>query len=263
MQRVKLADVELAVYDQGQGPPLVFVHGFPLDHTQWRGQLEEFSATRRVLAPDLRGFGQSGVTERTVTMEDFADDIAGMLDALGVSEPVALCGLSMGGYIAFQFARKYRDRLNRLILCDTRANADSPEAAEGRRKMAQEVHEVGAELVAKAMMPKLFAPETSERQPELVASVRDTIGRTSPWGIAAALQGMAVRPDSSELLETLSLPTLVVVGQHDAISPPDVMREIAHDIRGAGFSIIPDAGHLAPLENPAAFNELLGDFLAR
>lgn len=254
--------IRLKVFDRGQGPALLFVHGFPLDHTMWTGQLEAFASTHRVIAPDLRGFGGSDVTAGSVSMEQMADDCAALLDALDVRERVTFCGLSMGGYVAWQFVRKHAARLGRLVLCDTRAVPDTPEAAEGRRKMADHVLAHGTEAVATAMLPKLFAPTTVQAQPEVVEATRQVILAAKPAGVAAAQHGMAARPDTRPLLATIRVPTLVVVGESDVISPPAEMREMADAIAGARFVTIPNAGHMSPLEQPAAFNDALRAFLS-
>lgn len=262
-KRIEIGGAALNVFDEGAGQPLVFLHGFPLDHTMWRAQIEAFAPRYRVLAPDLRGFGVSEARGETVTMEDFAYDLLWLLDALGEQRPVALCGLSMGGYIALRFVEKFPSRLDRLVLCDTRAAADSAEAAANRLKTAERVLAAGAEFVAEAMLPKLFGQRTAREQPARVADVRRVMAVTQPAAIAAAQRGMAQRPDSTALLPTIRTPTLVVVGAEDAISPPDEMRGMAAAIPGAEFVVIPDAGHMAPLENPAAFNAALAKFLTR
>lgn len=263
IKRIDISGAALAVLDEGAGELLVFVHGFPLDHTMWQTQIDVFSQRYRVLAPDLRGFGASGVRGETVTMEDFADDLAAMLDALDVRGPIALCGLSMGGYIAMRFAAKYAARLRSLILCDTRAAADSPDGAANRLKMAERVLSEGAEVAANAMLPKLFGPRTVAEKPELPAATRRVIESMKPAAIAAAQRGMAARPNSTALLPQIRVPTLVVVGEDDAIAPVAEMRGIAAAIPGADFVVVPDAGHMAPLENPPAFNAALEKFLAR
>ncbi|MEX2560555.1 MAG: alpha/beta fold hydrolase [Pirellulales bacterium] len=270
MKRVAAAGTELAVFDRGSGPVLLFVHGFPLDHTMWAPQLEAFTPTHRVLAPDLRGFGASGLLPEAaggdgakLTMEGLADDLALLLDALGVREPVTLCGLSMGGYIAWEFVRKHRGRLARLVLCDTRAAADSQEVAEGRHKTARRVLAEGSQVVADAMLPKLFSNKTLADQPRLVEQIRQVMLRTNPQTIAAALLGMAERPDSTSLLSAIDLPTLLIVGAEDAITPAGEMRAMAHLIPAAHLVVIDEAGHLAPLENPSAVNSALEQFLAK
>jgi len=195
MPLIEVHNVRFNVIDSGRGVPLVLVHGYPLDHSMWQGQIEELSDTCRVIAPDLRGFGASDVTSGTVTMEQMADDVAGILEALSIQQPSILCGLSMGGYVAWQFAFRHRQRLARLILCDTRAIADSPEAAAGRLKTAERVLGEGSNIAAEALLPKLFAPGTYNQQPQIVEATRQVILRTKPEGIAAALRGMAQRPD--------------------------------------------------------------------
>ena len=261
MKTIRCGRVDLNVLDQGAGRPVLLVHGFPLDHRMWRRQVEALSPTYRVIAPDLRGFGGSGGTAGTVTMEDFADDLNLLLDGLEVAEPVTFCGLSMGGYIAWQFWKKYPARLRSLVLADTRAAADTPEAARKRHETAQRVLAKGVEEVAKDMVPKLFAKGTLERQPELVESVRQVMLATSPEGVAAALSGMAVRPDFTGELGRIEVPTLVLVGAEDAICPPKEMRSIADAIQGARYVELAEAGHMSPLENADAFNAALEEFL--
>ncbi|HQU44860.1 MAG: hypothetical protein B7Z73_12695 [Planctomycetia bacterium 21-64-5] len=261
MKRVFARELEFGVVDQGQGSPLLFVHGFPLSHALWNAQIPVFAASHRVIAPDLRGFGDSVETDGVVSMEDFADDLAAILDFLNVRDPVVLCGLSMGGYIALQFVRKYRQRLRGLVLCDTRASADVPEVVENRMKIAKLVIESGTQPVADAMLPKAFGPKTYAERPEVVEAVRSMIIASDPTGVAAASRGMATRPDMTDLLPKIDVPTLVIVGADDVLTPADEMRRMAAAIPGAEFRIIPEAGHVTPLENPLAFNALLRDFL--
>jgi pimeloyl-ACP methyl ester carboxylesterase len=258
---VQVGDIRLNVAQCGTGRPLLLVHGFPLDHQMWAGQLSGPVGSHRLIAPDLRGFGKSSVTMGAVTMEQYADDLALLLDTLGVGEPVTFCGLSMGGYIAWQFAQKYRQRLARLVLCDTRSVADSQEAAEGRQKTADKALQEGPEFLADSMLPKLFAPSSHAYVASTVAQTRQIILQTPREGIAAALRGMAVRPDVTALLPTLDVPTLVICGEHDAIAPPAEMRQIALAIPNATYVEIPAAGHMAPLEQPAAVNAALLHFL--
>ncbi len=167
----------------------------------------------------------------------------------------------MGGYVAWQFARKYPERLARLVLCDTRAAADTPAAAEGRFKMAEHVLTAGTEIVARAMLPKMFAPATLTRQPDVVAAMEQVILQTQPAAIAAAQRGMAARPDVYAWLPRFNVPALLIVGAEDVISPVDEMRQIAAGLPQARLAVIPDAGHMAPLENPAAVNRELHEFL--
>ncbi|MFT5322240.1 MAG: 3-oxoadipate enol-lactonase [Planctomycetaceae bacterium] len=261
MKNVTVNGITLAVHDEGNGPPILFVHGFPLSHSMWRAQLEAFSADHRVIAPDLRGFGESDVTEGTVTMEQHADDLAALLDELNVDEPVVLCGLSMGGYIAWQFQQKYPERLRALILCDTRAIADTPDGVENRKRLAKMVIENGSAAVASVMLPNLFSPATADRDQSAIDELRQTIEATSPQGIAAASLGMAERPDVTSLLPTIETPSLLIVGEDDGISPPEEMRSIAAAMPNAAIFEVPNAGHMSPLENPVAVNLVILQFL--
>jgi 3-oxoadipate enol-lactonase len=295
VKSLSVRGAELSCVDRGQGTPLLLVHGFPLNHTMWSAQIDVLSRQYRVIAPDLRGFGLSGnanlsPTSRSagvspasaeatnnagetpslrvsmarlrISMASFADDLAAMLDALGVSEPVVFCGLSMGGYIAFQFWRKCAERLRGLILCDTRAAADTPEGAAARRVAADRVLAEGSESLIETMLPRVLGESTQRDYPRIIADLRRIMTSVSPEGIAAASLGMAERPDMTASLPQIRCPTLVIVGEEDAASPPAEMRKIAEAIPNAKFVEIPAAGHLSPMENPAAVNAAILDFLA-
>ena len=262
LRTMEVAGVRYRVADEGVGPVLLFVHGFPLNHSMWSAQITEFSRTHRVLAPDLRGFGETDGALYSVSMAQFADDLALLLEALHAEKPITFCGLSMGGYIGWQFALRHPEWLGRLIACDTRAAADSAEAASNRLRLAELALESGAEPVARAMLPKLFAPGVLEQQPILTGRVREMMLNTSPIAIAAAHRGMAIRQDVTSILPSFGFPTLVIAGEHDAISPPAEMNSIAEAMPNAEFVLIPAAGHMAPLENPVAFNAALNRFLA-
>jgi pimeloyl-ACP methyl ester carboxylesterase len=194
-------------------------------------------------------------------MEQYADDLAELLDALSVRDSVVLVGFSMGGYIAWQFVRKYASRLRALVQCDTKAAADTDEARAARLKMAENVAEWGAARVAEMMGPRLLAARTFETRPGVVAAVRRVVEGTSPAAIAAAQRGMAARPDMNNFLRKIGVPTMIVVGAEDVISPPAEMRSMAAAIPGAEFVEISDAGHMTTMENPQAVNEALVRFL--
>ncbi len=267
MNTADLSTTSLAYIDRGQGRPILLVHGFPLDHTMWDPQIEALAEHYRVIAPDLRGFGHSPLGQiepsRGVSMEQYADDLAQLLDALRITEPIVLVGLSMGGYIAWQFVRKYPERLRALVQCDTRVAADNDEARAGRIKMAENVAEWGAARVAEMMGPRLFSQQAFVSQPQFVAAVRRVVENTSPAAIAAAQRGMAARPDVTSLLPTIREPTLVLVGDQDVISPPDEMQSIAAAIPDAEFVVIPNAGHMTTLEQPETVNQAMLGFLDR
>jgi pimeloyl-ACP methyl ester carboxylesterase len=215
----------------------------------------------RVIAPDLRGFGRSPARGEIVTMQQFADDLAALLDGLKIEEPIVLCGLSMGGYVALQFWRKYAARLRGLVLCDTRAAADGPEAAAARRLMADRVLREGPAPLVETMLPRVIGETTRRANPELVESVRRVMMATDPRGIAAAARGMADRPDMTAALPQIRCPTLVIVGSEDVLSTPAEMRGMADAIPGSTLVDIPAAGHLSPLENPAAVTAALAEFV--
>jgi 3-oxoadipate enol-lactonase len=266
MNTVQVNDIELAYVDRGPGPVVLLVHGFPLDHSMWDAQIEALSKEYRVIAPDLRGYGESALGEVDdavgVPLERYADDLAGLLDALKIAEPVVFVGFSMGGYIGWQFWRRHRDRVRALVMCDTRAVADNDEGRAMRLKMAAHVAEWGAAKVADAMEPKLFAEVTRSQRPDLVAATRRVITDTNVRAIAAAQLGMAARVDSTLLLADINVPTLILVGEHDVLSTRDEMSGLADKIPNAKFVEIAGAGHMAPVEDPAAVTVTLLSFLS-
>jgi 3-oxoadipate enol-lactonase len=252
----------LAFTDEGAGPVVVLLHGFPLNRSMWSGQIGELGRSFRVIAPDLRGHGESPAPDAVYSMELMAEDVVELLDGLAITEPVVVGGLSMGGYVALALAVKHPERIRGLILADTRAAADSPEAARGREETAQAVLRDGHPgAVVESMIPKLFAGSTIQGRPEVVAPMRAAMEATSASGVAGALRGMAVRPDRRDALKSIAAPTLVAVGEQDAISPPDEARAIAEALPNARLAVIPGAGHLSPCENPEAFNAAVLDFL--
>ena len=261
MSKVLVGDIQLHVVQRGAGLPLLLVHGFPLDHQMWQGQLDDLSDTFRVIAPDLRGFGQSDHTAGTVTMEQFADDLACLLDQLEIRGPIAYCGLSMGGYIAWQFWRRHAGRLSHLILCDTRSAPDTVEAARARMETADRVLSEGASTVADVMLPKLFSQGTLRQNRAIVTATERVMRHAHPGSVAAALRGMAQRADATPWLSEIHLPTLVLCGQEDVISTVPEMQQIAAGIPDAELVVIPKSGHMAPLENPIHVNKALRGFL--
>ena len=249
--------------DEGTGPVLLLVHGFPLDHTMWQFQIADLKTDLRVIAPDLRGFGESGVTPGAVTMAQMADDLAGLLDSLSITEPVFFCGLSMGGYVAWQFLERHASRLAGAILCDTRAQADTSGERETRLQTAEKVVKEGPAFLADSMPKKLFCELTHKEQPKLVNDTKAVIRKTNPEGIAAAARGMAARPDVRERLPFIELPCLVIVGTDDAISSPEEMQKIAEDLPVSMFVEVPGAGHMSPLEAPDVVNAAILQFVQR
>ncbi len=261
MKPVLVGEREIWCVDRGAGPVVLLVHGFPLDHSMWSWQIDVLAEKHRVIVPDLPGFGRSPTAGETMTMAAYADELAGLLDALQVNEPVVFCGLSMGGYIAFSFVQRHAERLRGLVLCDTRAAADSSEAAANRYRQADQVLREGPGQLAETMLPRLLAASTAAERPELLASLRQIAASNSAKGVAAALRGMAERADMTARLGQIACPTLVMVGADDGFSTPEEMRKLAAAIPQSRFIEIPRGGHLAPLENPAAANQALSGFL--
>jgi pimeloyl-ACP methyl ester carboxylesterase len=185
-----------------------------------------------------------------------------LLDALNLREPVVLGGLSMGGYVALSAVVRYPDRFRALMLFDTRASADSPEAARNREALASQVEESGSTVaVVDGMLPKLFSPITRERRAQVIEAIHEEMVRITPRAVAGALRGMAARPDRSAELPRLTLPTLIMVGEDDVITPPAESRAMAQAIPNAQLKIIADAGHLAPVEEPVECNRAILAFL--
>jgi pimeloyl-ACP methyl ester carboxylesterase len=254
----------LAYDDDGPGPVVVLLHGFPLNRKIWSAQKTSIGSIYRVIAPDLRGHGESAAPGGVYTMEAMADDVLELLDALQIEEPVVLGGHSMGGYVALALMARAPERFRALMLIDTRAAADTPEAARNREELADTVEATAnTGHVVDAMLPKLFSPETRLRRPELIGPVRDGMERVSPRAVAGALRGLARRPDRTADLAAITVPTLVLVGAHDAITPPDESRKMAAALPNATLVVVPDAGHLAPLENAQAANEAILGFLEK
>jgi pimeloyl-ACP methyl ester carboxylesterase len=241
----------------GDGEPLLLVHGYPLSGRMWDGVVRRLGGEYRLIVPDLRGFGRSDATTPT-GMARYADDLAALLDAAGERRPVVLAGFSMGGYVAFEFLRRYGDRVRALALVGTRAAQDTPEAAARRVENAERVLREGVGFIADENAVALFAAGTPQ---PLKDEWREIMAETSSVGIAAALHAMAERPDSFPALRDFDRPVLVVVGEEDALTPPPMSHEMAEVARDARLVEIAGAGHLAPVEQPAAVAQALGDFL--
>lgn len=242
---------------------VLFIHGFPFDHSMWRHHVAALSRWR-CIAPDLRGAGASAGPDSPddYSMAAYAADLIRLLDDRQIDQ-VVVCGLSMGGYIAFELLRQVPERVRAAILCSTKAAADTPEAKRGRDVTAAKAQNEGARAIAEELVPKLLARVTRERQPEIVREVAEMITRQPLSGIVGALRALRERPDSTPLLEQIRIPVLVVAGEDDQITPAAGMQEMARAIPGARFALIRDAGHVTPLEQPGVVTTALSDFLLR
>ena len=251
--------ISLAFNDLGTGLPLVFLHAFPLNRTMWVDQEKALSTQFRVITIDLRGHGESDAPLWHYSLDQAADDVCGLMDHLSVQQPI-LVGLSMGGYIALAFYRKYAERVKGLVLADTRAQADTEDGKRARFEMAQTAYKQGPSAIADIMIPKLLSPGTIQTRPELVQRVRGMIEGNQVSGIAGDLMAMAARPDSTPLLQRISCPTQIIVGELDVPTPPADARLMSEKIPNARLAVIPGAGHLSNLEQPELFNESIRSF---
>lgn len=259
--KIKLNGFEMAYDDSGGDKlALLLIHGFPLDRTLWQAQTRAWSDIARVIAPDLRGFGESGMSGGNVTVDAYADDLRGLLDALNIKTAV-VAGLSMGGYIAFAFYRKFHDRVRGLILANTKAGADSAEGKKGRDDSAALAREKGAGAIAERMLPKMLTPKTAAERAETARAAKAMMERQSVEGIVGALTALRDRPDSTPTLATISVPTLIITGAEDTLIPPKESELMRDAVRGARLVMIPGAAHLTNYEQPEAFNQAVREFL--
>jgi pimeloyl-ACP methyl ester carboxylesterase len=242
-------------------PTLLCIHGFPLDHTLWDPQVAGLRDVADVLAPDLRGFGSDRrILPEVMTMEAFATDLKALLDERGVDRAV-LCGLSMGGYIAMAFLELWPERVAGLILCNTRANADTPEGRAARKATAQNAFEKGVDVIARAMAPTLLSEHSKREHPGLMASMEAMIARQRPEAVAAAALGMSERPDRHHVLRSCTVPVLVITGSHDALMPLPTSQAMADALPNGRLVILEQTGHLSNLEATEAFNGTVREFV--
>lgn len=252
--------LELGYDDGGSGISCLFVHGFPHNRTLWAPQLQALTVSARCVVPDLRGFGETTVSP-PFSMSRYADDLVALLDNLHIDRAV-VAGLSMGGYVAFELWRRHPHRVRALVLCNTKAGADSEEAKEKRRAMMDLARQSGAAAIADSMMTGMLGKTTREKRPEITNTVHQMISAAPVDGIVGALQAMMDRANSTPTLATINVPTLVVAGDEDAIIPIEEARAMHAGIRGSTLEVITGAGHLSNLERPAAFNHVFSEFLA-
>jgi 3-oxoadipate enol-lactonase len=254
--------IDIAYTDEGSGTPLVLIHGYPLSRRMWDPQVQGLSSDARVIAIDLRGHGESQAPFWLTTVDTYADDVRGLLDHLNIDKAV-ICGFSMGGYVAFAFLRRYPERVRGLILADTRPQPDAPEGKAARFQSALTAQSQGAGAIAEAMIGRLLSQKSMDEKRELVEAVKGIMQNTPVQGIAGDLMAMAERPDSVEMLSSINVPTLVIVGEVDGLTPPADSQLMAERIPGAKIEIIPGAAHLSNMEEPEHFNRAVRELLAR
>jgi 3-oxoadipate enol-lactonase len=247
----------------GDGTPVLVLHAFPLDSQMWDPQVDSLGERYRMIAPDLKGFGGSDAPDdpSAYSMDSYADEVRGLLDSLGLSK-IVLTGVSMGGYVSLAIWRRHPEVVGALVLADTRADADPPEGVERRTAQQEQVRKEGIPALVEALPQGLLGRTTWEKKPDVVARVRSLMERNPPSGWIGALEAMKTRPDSTSALTSISVPTLVIVGEEDGITPPESSRKMHEHIGGSRLVVIPEAGHLSNLEAPDAFTGALAEFLA-
>jgi 3-oxoadipate enol-lactonase len=259
-QRIKSGDAEIVYWTIGDGPPVVLLHPFPVDHEFWLPVAEALSTRYCVILPDLRGHGESGVGEGPATMEKHAADLARVMDDADIAR-APLVGVSIGGYVLFEFWRKHRARVAALGLFNTKAPADGPEARAARLQAANEVLERGTEPFFESMIPKLFGQTTRETRPDLVDGALRMMHKMSPQHLAQVQRGMAARPDSVETLKTINVPALLVTGEEDVLTGVNEAQLMHQHITGSQLRVIPKAGHYSPWEQSQDAAKVLRQFL--
>ncbi len=258
----KINGIQLSDEGLSTGKPVVFVHGFPFTRRMWQPQIQALLKTHRVISFDVRGHGQSEVGDGQYSLEFFVDDLILVLDHLKIKS-AALCGLSMGGYIALRAVERHPERFDSLILCDTKAEADSSEAKIKRAAGMRSVKKNGVEAFANEFVKAVLSEGTLKTRPEVVAQVLGLIRQNTPLGIAGTLLALAARTDTTAALPKMNQPTLILVGEEDKVTPPSASEAMQKALPQATLHVIPGAGHLSNLENPVVFNEKLLNFLNR
>jgi 3-oxoadipate enol-lactonase len=243
-----------------QRPALVLLHAFPLSSAMWENERATFGSSFIVVTPDLPGFGKSERLSQPSILA-MAQWVANELERQGIEGPVVLAGLSMGGYVAFEFLRHFPERVAGLGLFSTRAVPDTPEGRKARLATIEKIEEHGLNWLARTILPKLVGKTTLHTRPELIRKITNWILANRPQAVQDALLAMANRRDSTDLLRTIRCPTLVVGGDEDTFLSVSETQALAEQIPKAQFAVIHGAGHLVNLEQPKMFTEILGTFL--
>jgi 3-oxoadipate enol-lactonase len=262
MQRTKSGDAEIVYYVMGGGPPVILLHPFPVNHEFWLPVANALAARYRIILPDLRGHGESSPGQGPATMQKHADDLARVMDNAGIPRS-PIVGVSIGGYLLFEFWRRHRDRVTALGLMNTKASADGPEARAGRLQAAEDVLEDGTEPFFSGLVQKLLARTTRETRPDLVEGALSMMRKTPAASVAAVQRGMAERPDSMATLKTINVPTVLVTGDEDEMTGVKEAELMRQNIPSSDLKIIPKAGHYAAWEQPGEVTRVLRTFLDR
>jgi pimeloyl-ACP methyl ester carboxylesterase len=259
---INVNGLKVSYVDEGRkgAPVIIFVHGFPFNKWMWAKQIEAFKKDFRVIAYDIRGFGGSEKGNVHFSVQLFGFDLIGLMDALNIEKAI-LCGLSMGGYVAFSSMENFQHRFSKLVLCDTKCAGDNAETKEKRMKTIDSIKENGKEKYAEESLWKLFSQRSFVSNQEAIDQVRSMILATPDEVLFLTLLALAERHDNCSLLSTTNLPVLIVVGNDDSITPPEIARQMHEKIPDSDMYIIENAGHLSPMEQPDEFNRILKPFL--
>lgn len=262
MERIVSEGAEICFDVAGSGAPVVLLHPFPVHHEFWLPVAPQLSDRYRLIMPDLRGHGDSGLGEGSATMQKHAADVARVMTAAGVDR-APLIGVSIGGYAMFEFWRRFRERVSALVLCNTKAGADTPQARAARLQSADDVLKTGTELFFEGMLQKVLAETTRKSRPDLVDGALRMMRKMSPEDVAGVQRGMADRPDSIPTAQTINVPTLLITGDEDSatgVAEAEVMKQ---NIRGSEMKVVAKAGHYSAWEQPEEVGRLLRQFLDR
>jgi len=255
---------DLSVYVSGnnESKTILFVHGFPFDHTMWQTQVDEFSKDYKCVTYDIRGLGESPAGEGQFTTESFVDDLEIILDELKLNRPI-LCGLSMGGYISLRAVERIQEKFSAAILCDTRSEADNNEGKLKRAAGIKRINKEGLAPFVKDFITNCFGDDFKQNRKEALQNIIEKSSQFNPVGVKGGLFAMLSRSDTTTSLGKINIPTLIICGEQDTLTPPPVMKEMFHKINKAEFVEIPKAGHMTPIENPQAVNKTIRDFLIK
>lgn len=260
---IRINDIEFAYISEGpkDAETILFIHGFPLNKSMWTHQFEFFMRDFRMIAPDMRGHGETDEGDKPFSISLFGDDLIRFMDGLQL-EKVILCGLSMGGYIALNVVSRFPERFSALILTDTSCRADTPEAREKRMQTILDIEKNGLEKYAEESLKRLFSPESLAFKTEETEAVRQMILNTPTSSIFNSLKALASREESCSKLSGINIPSLIITGQSDIITPPEIAEFMHQHLPDSRLHILEDAGHMSNMENPEGFNEQLWMFLS-
>ncbi|MGV9003874.1 alpha/beta fold hydrolase [Flavobacterium sp.] len=254
-------NVNIAYYDVGEGiVPVLFLHGFPFDKSMWHEQIDSLKSSHRVIAVDIRGFGKSTDEKTHLTIDLFADDLIAIMDALNIKKAI-ICGLSMGGFIALNAIKRFPERFEALLLCDTQCIADSAEVREKRHCIIEQIKNEGANPFSEKFTKSVFHPDSLKNEKELVDNLRSTVFANSERALTAGLAALAERSETCSSLNAIKVPTLIICGRQDEVTPLSQSEFMHEHIEGSVLKIIENAGHVSNLEQPEDFNNYLKDFL--